>query len=332
MMVFGCQLTARGCLLMASMFSVHSQLYAHGLTSPSDIVPEQPDAPKPWTVRMPTHDVPKSNLMMCTFWKPSKRYISGYLALPSLPEKVHHMSLYGCSKAPQNQQAGRVFDCMSLEEDDLGCGMVGGFEHMTASSAAQQIRFPKGVYLPVGAGAPSPFVLLQVHNNAPIASDDSGFKLDLMAAPALPLEPKVFFHLVWDLTQDLKSIPARDPNFQHSQTYRTQAGFSVFRMHLHYHTIGKSLLVTLKHAAGGTSELGKRVGDKFQDFHFSPPIRIGPGDEVVATCTWDSSRRAQPTQPGMNPQSQEMCNVFLMSFGDPAHPIVWNNGAKYPKS
>ena len=104
--------------------------------------------------------------------------------------------------------------------------------------------------------------------------------------------------------------------------------FSVFLVHLHYHSLGT--LLTLEYLDASQEKdwktIAKRVVSASQDMALDPPLVLKGGDRLKATCHYNSVNRTTATLFGFVMRLQEMCNVFLMSFGKLSTPVYWGNG------
>merc|ERR1711988_1921344 len=133
-----------------------------------------PNSTETLVVKMPLSDVPRANEYRCATQKLVEDVgILSFIALPSDYAKVHHMSLYFCPAAMTDQPGG----CPAGLSDR--CKLFGGFEHMGANVATKSrpISFGPGTGVNVGPSTENKYAVLQVHNNAPLVGDESGFEL-----------------------------------------------------------------------------------------------------------------------------------------------------------
>lgn len=291
-------------------------------------------------ITMPQENLERGNMMRCVVspW-PKDGYIVGVQAAPTSRQKIHHMTLFAC-EADKNEvidahQQGQPFDCKDTSPNNINsCIMVAGFEHMSQSAETPHVTFPEGVVLPVGsANARYKFAVLEVHNNAPL-KDASGFHVDIKRTAPPHLGTNLFFQLGWDIKrdQDSSGIPPGKPDFKITRTHTAAGGpFSVFMVHLHYHSIGKDFTLELETKHGHTKTLAHRIGSKGQTVRLHPAVTIQEGDKMIATVTWDSSDRSEDTPWGMDPVQNEMCDVFLGCSGSEHAPITWLDGIHLPQ-
>ena len=105
--------------------------------------------------------------------------------------------------------------------------------------------------------------------------------------------------------------------------------FSVFLVHLHYHSLGT--LLTLEYLDASQEKdwktIAKRVVSASQDMALDPPLVLKGGDRLKATCHYNSVNRTTATLFGFDAFTEEMCNVFLNCFGKLSTPVYryWGN-------
>jgi hypothetical protein len=89
---------------------------------------------------------------------------------------------------------------------------------------------------------------------------------------------------------------------------------TLFAGMMHMHAAGKSM--QLQHLRDG-KELPKLLSDnyydaKYQEFQ-SISGELQPGDQLLTTCTWDTSARTSPTMGGLGTE-EEMCFSYLLYY------------------
>ena len=115
--------------------------------------------------------------------------------------------------------------------------------------------------------------------------------------------------------------------------------FSVFLIHLHYHSLGTLLTLDYLDASlMDTQEkdqpwktIAKRVGSASQDVVLDLPLVLKGGDRLKATCHYNSINRTTATLFGFDAFTEEMCNVFLNCFSKLTTPVYWENGEVLPR-
>ena len=114
------------------------------------------------------------------------------------------------------------------------------------------------------------------------------------------------------------------------QNSREIEPFSVFLIHLHYHSLGT--LLTLEYLDASQEKdwktIAKRVVSASQNMALDPPLVLKGGDRLKATCHYNSVNRTTATLFGFDAFTEEMCNVFLMSFGKLSTPVYWGNAGE----
>ena len=189
--------------------------------------------------------------------------VVGWSARPTESAKVHHMTMYLCPNLGEKEAAlilqdgGKTWRC---EDSAAICGPQAektmefgpGFENMAGEmKTPADMFFPDNSVLPMGMKTNRQFAVIQVHNNAPIDADQSGFQL--MLSPNPSPNRNQFFQMGWDLVnEEINGIPPLNPHYQivKKWTVPTEKGrsgpFTIFGAHLHFHSIGK--IMTLEYA------------------------------------------------------------------------------------
>jgi len=338
------------CLVIMQPYA--SEISAGNKASPDSMLPEE--QAEDWMensmvdsmhLHMPLHHETTSNQLRCAVMPLQDTvYITGFTAQPTYPARIHHMTLFACENVDDSVKDGKIFNCLTSVRR-AGCIPVAGYEHMGMPGMPGMNKetpklpltaFPPGVVFPVGPRAAHKYVLIEEHNNAPLEADTSGFRLRLHKPPIEALGKHLYFMIDWDVTTE--PSPKRDSSgalergippghYQYTLTQevapKASRGFRVFQMHLHFHSIGKKLIVEKRSHDGTTTTLATRVGTAGQTPRFDPPLEIQEGDTIRASCIYDSSERSQPTPYGMDPVKNEMCNVFLMCSGNEEAPVQW---------
>ena len=301
--------------------------------------------------------------------------VVGWSARPTEPSKVHHMTMYFCPNLGEKEAAlilqdgGKTWRC---EDSATICGPQAektmefgpGFENMAGEmKTPADMYFPDSAVLPMGMKTNRQFAVIQVHNNAPIDADQSGFQL--MLSPNPSPNRNQFFQMEWDLTNDeTNGIPPLNPHYQivKKWTVPTENGksgpFTIFGAHLHFHSIGK--IMTLEYArkkdeevfesgdgggdGGDTAEkellkledgdddwrvLAQRIGNHSKTIFLNQPLELSGGDRLRATVIWDSSKRTIDTPFGMDAFDNEMANVFVECYTTLKTPVGCIEGCDY---
>jgi len=288
------------------------------------------------TLKLTKQNVHKEGEMRChafEWFQDQTADLKGWQAKPTVPEHIHHMSLFACPELGQGHITGKTWSCdmkPPCGDDKYHPEMIAGFEHMIPGSAINIKRFvlPPKVSYQVGLNTNRKYGVIAVHNNAPIPHDESGFKLFFEPRSAQAAIPSLqAFVKTWDLTTSAKSIPPAHRNFRlPGKMVVRQNKYSIWGLHLHYHSFGKRIQVRVLRKDGTTQLLAQRIGDAHSNKIFKHPVVVHPGDKVTAFCQYDTSKASKPVLFGMDPFKNEMCNVFIMGYAEDSQKKL----KKYP--
>jgi len=282
--------------------------------------------------------------------------VIGWSTRPTSTKLIHHMTMYLCPNLGEKQTelilqdgGGKTWRC---EHSTEICGQQAkqkiefgpGFENMEGNQEAPgDMYFPDNAVLPMGMNTTRRFAVIQVHNNAPIDADQSGFQLMLSSNPMPDRNQLQYFQMVWDLTRRVPKtgIPPLDSNYQiiKEWTVPTEKGrngpFIIFGAHLHYHSIGKRMtleyarkkkMVVAKHV---WRVLAQRIGNHSKTIFLDPVVKLKGGDRLRATVVWDSSKRMINTPFGMDAFDNEMADVFIQCYATLENPVGCIEGCEY---
>ena len=363
-------------LLLPSTLSLHSP--SHLLRSqpmnlptptflPSESTPFLPTGPllvskmSSLTLQIPTEKVDKIDQYRCGGVDISNLSLSvtGWKPLPTYPEKTHHMTMYFCDNVGNTAKTAmglkKTWICdtpQKICDTDTESGEFGpGYENMASEKlkTVPPISFPKNTILPLGKDTKRKYAVIQVHNNAPLEKDSSGFELMLRNKQEQDQDQiqdeQLFFQITWDVTttptdvpifqkqirQGLKpGIPPNKLDFTVQQnwivsTKNHQDGpFTVFMVHLHYHSLGiKSTLELKRKNEKEWIVLAQRIGKESASKYLLPVVEIHGGDTLRQTVEWDSSHRDVHTPFGMDAFDNEMGQAFLLCYGKKNRQVLW---------
>ena len=323
--------------------------------------------------QLPVENVLTANQYRCAGFDVASTtlHVKGWTPRPTVSQHTHHMSMFFCNtlgaKGLQHMKESKTWDCHSdynvcggvTEEYEMGPG----FENMAGLNIQEEsVLFPFKALLTLGQQTSRHYIVIQVHNNAPIHQDHSGFELLLaeqQEALDFQQDPKAnsFFSLVWDIPGSLsdedfqRGIPPGAPNYELSQEWvapsekGVNGPFQIFMLHLHFHSIGTLLTVEYLKAPVDTSTsapgkskgneewttIAQRIGAQGQNTYLHPPLELKQGDRLRATCHWDSRNKTTSTKFGFDAFTEEMCNVFLMCFSQLDTPVKWIDGHIEPR-
>jgi hypothetical protein len=272
-----------------------------------------------WRIQMPSEDVEVADLYRCVAQKlPAEvASITTVQAFPSDRKAIHHAMIFVCEGLAASVMPGKAFECF----DDLSTYCTGskkqiwGYDNMQATddSAIAPFVFPPEVGVVVGQNTDYRYALLQVHNNKPIAQEDTAMALTVSLGVKEPQRVEIT-----QLCPDDFTIPPHRKSYTvavEAMRYMGKVPVHLWGTHTHFHMIGKSANFT-----------GSRRGKVVLRYHFErgrnhssttsypKPFKVEPGDVFRGSCTYDSSTRSVPTNAGMTHDTEEMCNIGLMFF------------------
>lgn len=216
-----------GTLIFGSALTPSASSVRGQLTEPhaTDVVSElAADASGKLLIAMPKHDLATANQGLCSAVLLAPAEAVSVRAVPTSLTATHHMTLHMCPSLQNEAAVGKLYTCAS----DQACGsehrgeILYGFEHMSASAgAAEEMKFPDGVTMPIGRGTPRAYAVVEMHNNAKIKDDTSGFELRVLpsitsvvsasssssTSQVPPKPPQQLFHLAWMPNMDA-AVPA----------------------------------------------------------------------------------------------------------------------------
>jgi len=268
------------------------------------------------TLRMPKQNVPNADEYQCALFDfKSDVGLLSYKPLPSSETKVHHMTLHLCdARIRDAMKPGKRGVCPDFNY--YFCKIFAGFEHMGSATAhPSTTRWGENMGVNVGPDSPFQVAVLEVHNNAPLQHDDSGFELGLSKGKL----QKQIVQDVMDCSPNAGGpLPPGQKAFNVSCSHEWTAGESaeVVMVHFHFHSLGTKLSWWIKHADGSiqTPTAQYRLGvSKTQ--HLAQPIKLKTGAVIHLQCTYDTTNKTRPTAFGMR-ASDEMCNLFYTYYSD----------------
>merc|ERR1711907_526626 len=151
----------------------------------------------------------------------------------------------------------------------------------------------------VGPSTENKYAVLQVHNNAPLVADDSGFRLRFVRAKL----PKQVEQGLVDCANIFSSpIPAHTPSYsvKCAKQWDSKA-IMITLLHFHFHSLGSAISWKIRRADGSiflpVNQYSK--GATKTVFIVDTPIRLEKGDTIHVECTYDTSHKSTPTEFGM---------------------------------
>ena len=318
-------------------------------STPTNLLPfRMPPLPTPPTTTEPLTSVwlhsPKENVDTIDQYRCSGydlRNVSlqakGWVAKPTVTKNIHHMTLYFCSSVGNLRsnaiQQGLTWNCKNVEDVCLGepkFQVGAGFENMLGTNKIpERVVIPNSATWKIGKGTEQKFAIIQVHNNAIIRDDQSGF--DILLDTDTDTDTKEqkldrYFQIGWDLTsfkvntlqlqQDAGLDPGIPPgldDFTIVEEWTIPSAFKIWGVHMHYHSIGKKFTIEWMEENGSQWKmLSQRSGKNDKTIFLRDTVELQKGYRIRATCTWDSSKRTVHTPFGFDAFDNEMSNVFLM--------------------
>ncbi|XP_074648518.1 DBH-like monooxygenase protein 1 isoform X2 [Tubulanus polymorphus] len=247
------------------------------------------------------------------------------LIQPGHESLVHHILVYLCSSFVSHfsSRSGRqcLYDQM-MPANVSTCEVV-----MFAYAIGMKgLVFPVNVGYPLGGDDPARYMLFEVHYDNPRMKkgirDQSGLRFyyteRLRQHDAGVLEVG---HTVWwpPMLIPPKAKEFRVDNYCSGSCtgkYIPVNGINLLAVMLHTHTSGHR--IWMKHVRNGR-ELPEIARDNHYDFNYQQfrllpkQIKVLPGDHLISTCTYRTSRRTNFTLGGTSTRD-EMCIHFLMYY------------------
>jgi hypothetical protein len=267
------------------------------------------------TLKMPVANIAEANEYQCTLFEfPHDVGLLSFKALPSSKTKVHHMTLHLCDASIGTvMKPGKRTPCGDKMQGKY-CKVFAGFEHMSSGAAeTPTFKFGEGMGVNVGPKSKLQVGVLEVHNNAPLKQDDSGFQVEFSRGV-----------LQKQIVQDVMSCDNDDvPIPPHKKAYNVScvgkrwtshdSGF-ISMVHFHFHGLGTNITWWIKHADGRieTPAAQYQLGAP-KTVVLTQPVELEPSASVHLQCTYDTSRKKESTYFGMS-ATDEMCNIFFAYY------------------
>ncbi|CAJ1458985.1 unnamed protein product [Effrenium voratum] len=235
---------------------------------------------------------------------------------PDSVQYVHHMILYAC-----NDQARVSFshnqvvpECESMPQ---GCSEL----KWPWAMGSEPVVFPPQVGMPIGQG--QKWFALQMHYYNPSlhtgVTDSSGVRISL--ADSVRAYDAGAFRFNGGTGPSMRAaLPPGVPLLTVKQallpaacTNEWQEDVNVLGVVYHAHLVGKRLNIEVLR---GSESLGELRKEKLYDFNHQSlePASVKTlkkGDQLVMTCTYDTSSRTTPTQFGDSTQTEMCWSAFM---------------------
>ncbi|CAD6189154.1 unnamed protein product [Caenorhabditis auriculariae] len=250
-----------------------------------------------------------------------KHHIVGMDAVvqPGNEHLVHHMEIFLCLENDVQPFSGNCND-PNKPKASRSCS------HVIAAWAMGEgpISYPSEAGLPIGGKGSSRYVMVEIHYNNPgnLANviDNSGFKF--IVTPSLREYDAAIMELGL-IYSDANSIPPGQLEFAinaHCISECTEnlpaGGINIFGSQLHAHLTGTKLWTS--HYRNGV-----KIGEVNRDEHYSPHwqhvqsvrpyVNVRPGDNLITTCVYDTTRRQKTTLGGYGIED-EMCVNYIYYY------------------
>ena len=217
---------------------------------------------------------------------PGERDLIGYDIVPGQRSLVHHVLLYGVSRAEALRldaaEAGEGYTCFGGPGSDGALGTVYG-AWVPGTSATQ---YPAGTGITMST---ENVIVMQVHYNTShggepshaIAPDLTSIKLQL--APGR-VEKAALILPIADLNF---TIPPKTSNYTSTVTFPFPAGAMLYGVGPHMHTRGRQITVN----ADSTCLVNIPSWDfNWQQlYQFQIPLLLKAGSRLRLSCTWDNT-------------------------------------------
>ncbi|XP_034251618.1 MOXD1 homolog 2 [Thrips palmi] len=287
-----------------------------------------------WDLRNPAVPLPNTEdtLYWCKIFKlpdlRRKHHMIRYEPIHQAGNRayLHHLVVYECSgDASQFEKhvtsRGEACYHPHMPNEFLSCHNV----VVTWAVGSEGFNFPSEAGYPLDPGSGAKYYMMETHYNNPNIDpgiiDSSGVR--------------VFY------TPTLRKFDAGvisvglDPNWRHiippgrpevvseghciadcTRQALPESGINVFATLLHTHLIGRK--VRFRQIRGG-EELQPITADNNYDFNYQEyrrikkPVKVYPGDHLIAECTYNSEARSTITLGGLTAR-EEMCLAFALYY------------------
>ncbi len=270
-------------------------------------------------IRFPSRDIPEANtyqFIELPLTDYSDFTITSVLPDPTCTEKTHHFSLWLCtggirSKGIVTRSHGGRVKCNDMT-------MLVGFDNMDATAKPEKITFPGGFGKTIGPNYMFTHAMLELHVNAPVAEDTSGFIIEGVVGEAnvqqvstIILAPMVPFQLP----------PGRSSTSIHfAETL--QVPTRIIFSHFHFHSRGVAIEFQVTSADGNEvylSESYVRANNATNTVLYQGGLYIPSESRLNITCFYSTLGETGVVREGFE-SSDEMCNVFLIGSVDSCDP------------
>jgi len=213
------------------------------------------------------------------------------------------------------EELAALFEELGVSETASGFSSLGSWV-----PGAADLPLPEGTGLRVEPGS---LLVVQMHYNTLSADpvpDQSTIEIATTDQVERQATSVAGIDLGWvsdGMLGDAMTIPAGDPEVAHSTTITYDSIFVQNALHTlgledgspllihsanhHMHELGTSQLSEVFHEDGSSSCLLDNPDWDFSwqgTYQLAEPVRLGPGDEIQMSCTWDNSAANQPIVEG----------------------------------
>lgn len=219
---------------------------------------------------------------------PGERDLIGYDIVPGQRSLVHHVLLYGVSRAEAERldaaEAGPGYTCFGGPGTEGALGTVYG-AWVPGTSAT---LYPEGTGITM---ATDNVIVMQVHYNTSHGPDGNSSHaigpdlttIKLQLAPGRVEKPALIFPIA-----DLNfTIPPRSSNYTTSVSFPFPTSATLYGVGPHMHTRGR----TITAMADNTCLVNVPSWDfNWQQlYQFQTPLALKPGVRLKLSCTWDNA-------------------------------------------
>ena len=242
---------------------------------------------------------------------PGERDLVGFDIVPGQRSLVHHVLLYGVSRAEALRldaaEPGAGYTCFGGPGSDGALGTVYG-AWVPGTSATQ---YPEGTGITMTTDS---VIVMQIHYNTSHGADGHGAHAigpDLTAIKLQLAEGRVAKPAIILPIADLNfTIPPKTLSFSSAVSFPFPAGALLYGMGPHMHTRGRTITVD----ADNTCLVRVPSWDfNWQQlYQFQTPLLLKAGTRLKLTCTWDNA--SDKTVRWGEGTEDEMClNYFYLT-------------------
>ena len=215
--------------------------------------------------------------------------------------KVHHIIINGCSNG-YTANGGSIGSTSSFNCNDKKILYAWALN-------AGELVLPEGAAVPIGGHSNVFQIQLECHYKDRFVGKDFITGVEMTISPQNPKKLVGIFLLG---SMHINLPPKEWANVHVSCPYRWDDEIEVFAYRTHAHSNGK-VITGAKLDKGGNFEMIGKGNPQWPHAFFTRvggPIKLGPGDDVFATCRYYNDNDFRVGVGGA--RTDEMCNLYLM--------------------